>query len=797
MPLAAAMGALWLASVSAQDLANTESARRQQAVMEARELLEHGSRMYDAGDYEGAVKAFTGALEGLPEAPATAVMREAALDRLVVASIERARSLSRKGDVAAARETIDKVLADGVAPDDPRARRMRGELDDPIRTNPALTAEHVEDIDQVRQFLYLADGDYQLGRFDAALENYEQVLCIDPTNTAARRGMERVTAARNDYYRAAQDHTRAELLGAVDAAWELSPNCVIEDPGGYGMAGSSTMHQRVLIEAKLDRLIFPVVQLEDVSLSEAADFLRAQAQQLDTLEIDPAHRGIGIVVKQGAEDTPEGQKMRAARVNLQLKNVPLSKILDYIGQQTGTVWSIGEFAVVIRPAGASSGAQIVKSYRVPPDFLSSGAAGADAGAADPFAVAPKEGLLARKLSAEEVLRDKGVRFDEGCYANFNAGTSTLVVRNTPDMHDYIDQIVDEATQTEPVQVVVRVTLMRVQEDRLKELGFEWLASPFDFGNVFLSGGTTGNGGAINDVPNPPFTNPGTFAITSGVRSGYQAIAPDSIDALIANTNRGFSTAPQRAPGILTVNGLLSKGQIQVMMRALDQKKGFDTMSTPATVTRSGQRSSIRAVREFIYPTEYEPPELPNNVGGGGGVLVGPGGILGIGGGGGGSFPVTPATPTAFEMREVGMILEVEPVVGADRKFIDLTLNPVLTEFDGFVNFGSPINSTQSSGPLGLGGDVPVEITANNILMPVFSVNRLNTALTVADGATVVIGGLLEEKITTIEDKIPLLGEIPLVGRLFTNKIDQSIRRVVLFFVNVELLDPAGQKFRNR
>ena len=100
---------------------------------------------------------------------------------------------------------------------------MRAELDDPIRTNPALTAEHVADIDKVRQLLYLADGDFELGRFDAALTNYEQVLCIDPTNKAARRGMERVAVARTDYFRAAQDHMRAELLAEVDAAWEIAP----------------------------------------------------------------------------------------------------------------------------------------------------------------------------------------------------------------------------------------------------------------------------------------------------------------------------------------------------------------------------------------------------------------------------------------------------------------------------------------------------------------------------------------------------------------------------------------------
>ena len=389
-----------------------------------------------------------------------------------------------------------------------------------------------------------------------------------------------------------------------------------------------------------------------------------------------------------------------------------------------------------------------------------------------------------------MLKQQGVSFGEGCYASFNGATSTMVVRNTPDMHSLVQQIVDNALLTEPAQVVVRVTVMRTQEQHLKELGFDWLISPFDFGNLFLGGGTVGSGTEINDVPGPPTSNVNTDPVTAGLRSGDEAVLRNSIDALIANPTRDPGVGQRRAPGVLTFNGLLSKGDVQMMIRAIDQEKGFDVISTPATVTRSGQRSSIKVVREFIYPTEYEPPELPTSVDS----FASAG--FGFGSGSTG-FPVTPATPTAFETRETGMVLEVEPVVDANRQFIDVTLNPVLTEFDGFVNYGSPILAPQSTGPLGRGGQDSVEITANRILMPVFSVNRANTAVTIADGATIVIGGLLEEKISQVEDKVPLLGDIPMVGRLFTTKASQPVRRVVLFLVNVELLDPAGEKFGGR
>jgi Mg-chelatase subunit ChlD len=88
------------------------------------------------------------------------------------------------------------------------------------RSNPALTAEHAKSVDRVRENLHQAEGNYDLGEFDEAEAHYEDVLRIDPGNRAARRGMERITSAKSDYYRAAYDHTRAELLTEVDEAWE-------------------------------------------------------------------------------------------------------------------------------------------------------------------------------------------------------------------------------------------------------------------------------------------------------------------------------------------------------------------------------------------------------------------------------------------------------------------------------------------------------------------------------------------------------------------------------------------------
>ncbi len=85
-----------------------------------------------------------------------------------------------------------------------------------------ITQAPTEHLDQIRKTLYTAEGNLNLGKYDDAKKAYQDALKIDRNNSTARRGLEKVEAAKSDYYRAAYDHTRAELLSQVDSTWELS-----------------------------------------------------------------------------------------------------------------------------------------------------------------------------------------------------------------------------------------------------------------------------------------------------------------------------------------------------------------------------------------------------------------------------------------------------------------------------------------------------------------------------------------------------------------------------------------------
>ena len=136
-----------------------------------------------------------------------------------------------------------------------------------------------------------------------------------------------------------------------------------------------------------------------------------------------------------------------------------------------------------------------------------------------------------------------------------------------------------------------------------------------------------------------------------------------------------------------------------------------------------------------------------------------------------------------------MTLEVEPVVGPDGQTIDLNLVPQVVEFEGFINYGSPI---QTSSTDILGVSHIVVLTPNIINQPVFSTRKVTTSVSVWDGQTVVLGGLMREDVQKTEDRTPILGDIPIFGRLFRTNAEQHQKRNLVIFVTARLITPGGQ-----
>jgi general secretion pathway protein D len=744
------------AGIEAQ--AELEIAKRMQlAEQYAPQAMQRGSVALMERDYDTAYAQYKAAVDALPDAPNVRELRAAAMDGFSKAVMGLAEARIEEGRWEDATETVKVILEPQYNPNYKPAQRLLARLEAPDYFNKTVTPGFVAKVEEVKTLLNEGQGLYDSGRFDEAMAKYEAVLRIDRYNVAARRGMEQVNLARTRVADAAYNDTRAAMITQVDKAWEtpvrrvdLGPSAVIEQP-------VLTTRGTQSVNRKLDDIIVPRINFTDATVREAIEYLRQRSVALDTTGIED-ERGVNIVLKLDPSAASQ-------TITIDLANIPLREALDYITRLAGLKIKVEPFAVLIVPINEPTETLITKEYRVPADFLNTlpaaGGAAADTGGFG-------GGTAVSKSRAMESLEAQGVLFPAGASANLLSG-GRLIVRNTQENLDLVDTLVDSASSAVIDQVEIESKFIEITQNNLKELGFDWLLGQFALpggSGVFGSGGTAGNqfnaaSPGSNLGPFYPFLYPGTTVpvgvnpVTAGNRSGQTAITGNALDGLL------FGSPVGPAAGILSLAGVFTNPQFQVVLRALNQKKGIDVLSAPKVTTKSGMLATIEIIREFIYPDIYSPPQIPQTTGTG-------------------TQPITPATPESFKMKPTGVRLEVEPTVGADNYTIGLRLVPEVTEFEGFINYGSPI--------LNRG----IVVTQNVINYPVFSERKVTTEVNIFDGQTVALGGLIREDVQKVNDKTPLLGDIPLAGGLFRSQADQHIKRNLVIFVTANLIDPAGQ-----
>ncbi len=806
------------ASATGTTSAETERAviRHEQNLLEADSLMKQALRKKSEGNLK---EAFVDAWKALKLAPgggprsgivsdyasvALPWARQLALDGVFTDQIATHNGFSGEDGLPLSAESVAKsVLDPEVDPGNRAAVALLSDLEQPQVFNKTMTPKAAAKRDEVTRLLREAGQLEQSGRHKEAIRKYDDVLLIDPYNEAARKGMETVDNALLKYGDEAYNESRARLLWQVDKAWERAPRRPKQGRSTESIGRQQEAKGTDEIVAKLNSIIIPKIDLNDSPISEAIEYLKQKSA-----DVSPDKRGVNIFLKLAtaapsaaapavagvpAVPTAPGTPATVApaaptgepHVTLSLSHVPLYVALDYLAKLSSLKLKIDPYAVSIVPLSEPTDILITKEYKVPPSFIPQKTADTNSalpmpGAAPSDANQPR---VAAKYNAKEYLQLQGVDFPDGASANYIPMGSKLVVRNTRDNIDLIDGLVDAAMGEAPSQVSIETKFLEINQNNLQELGFDWLLGPFSIG-----GGVYGTGGGNASGPlaaggNYPFGNPmaGGAAMNpvGALRSGDTAISPNSIDALLAGQT-GETASP--APGIFSVAGVFTDPQFQLVIRALNQKKGIDLMSAPKVTTKSGVQATVKIVNEFKYPKQYDPPQIPQSSSNTG---IPP--------------TVTPSFPRDFTTENLGVVLVAKPTIGPDGYTIDMELDPKVTDFDGFINYGSPINAVgyNTSIANGLIQEVPVPqtLTTNVINQPVFTVREVNTYVTVWDGQTVALGGLIREDVQKVQDKVPILGDVPWAGRLFRSDADQKLKKNLVIFVTPRILDAEGQPRR--
>ncbi|HCR36689.1 MAG TPA: type II secretory pathway, component PulD, partial [Opitutae bacterium] len=362
----------------------------------------------------------------------------------------------------------------------------------------------------------------------------------------------------------------------------------------------------------------------------------------------------------------------------------------------------------------------------------------------------------------------GVLFDADPGPCLAFDGTQLIVTQTPRNLQRLRNILRRYQETK--QVEIEAKFMEVQQGALEELGFQW--------NV-THGSSTYQTQALNSSASALRSLGGAFS-TQGTTAGDGSItfangAPamplsNSPPAFPNNINLWVGT-----PNIANILGVTDGWRVNLIIKALEQKTGTDLMSAPKLTVLSGKTAEIVVAQEMRYPQSYG--KINSAVGTSNSTLV-TGGSAGV--------TITAGTPQDFTVREVGVQMQVTPTVEDDNESISLRLEPEVTEFEGFVEYGG------SSVAIASGTTVNVP---SGFFQPIFSVRRIQTEVTIYDGATVIMGGLTREQVKEVDDRVPVLGNIPLLGRLFRSKGETSQKRNLLIFVTANMISPGGAPSR--
>lgn len=186
------------------------------------------------------------------------------------------------------------------------------------------------------------------------------------------------------------------------------------------------------------------------------------------------------------------------------------------------------------------------------------------------------------------------------------------------------------------------------------------------------------------------------------------------------------------------------------VKALEEQGKANLLSSPTVTTLSGQMANIQLANIFPYASNVE----RTNVG-------------------------TPATPIFVEKYKVsekttGITLEVTPKVAGESKVITMDIHPEVSVLVRQI-------------PLSASGDFPTDLG-----YPLIDTRTTQTSVVVRSGETVVIGGLIREDENVTNRKVPVLGDIPLIGNFFKSKYVNRTKKNLIIFLTATIVDSTGE-----
>jgi len=447
-------------------------------------------------------------------------------------------------------------------------------------------------------------------------------------------------------------------------------------------------------------------------------------------------------------------------ITVHIANYPLRQLLDYIARNHGLMFTTTQDGVLITTPDQPK----LEAFVIPLNYGLvdveeapwSGAVTGQGSAAQPQPP-PTTSSIEKLIANLPQLVDQ---WPQGSFTYLDRKMNILFLRTTRDAYAEAIRLLDPVDQI-PIQVLIKTLFIEIDALELESAGISLELKNAD---------TAPN--ADND-----------FRLLDG--KILQFGAEDFLETSGRNAT-------------LRLAGVCDAGEFNLILDAIQRTSRARTLAAPNVICINNCTASVSVTQNLIYIEDYEVDRAD---------------ISGTSYGNPYYTPPTGTTPTYMpplssepivtpvfaEDEYTGFTLDVCPSVGRDTRYISLHLNPRMREeilprqkFTIFLPTNQPIVPTTPTN-----GSTQQQVTGFQeveIERPVIAERSLSTKLTAADGSIVILGGLIQQKKTQVRDKVPFLGDIPILGWLFSNTSYRDKKTNLLIFVQAEVITPTGARY---
>jgi type IV pilus assembly protein PilQ len=234
------------------------------------------------------------------------------------------------------------------------------------------------------------------------------------------------------------------------------------------------------------------------------------------------------------------------------------------------------------------------------------------------------------------------------------------------------------------------------------------------------------------------TNTVTGTTTAGTNTNNITTTTSSLADTLSNAANLFQTVASTGSTERLATALFSASEFNLVLSALQEQQGVKVVSNPTILTLNNTEAQINVGEEYPIPNYTYNQER-------------------------GVFEVS-----GFNYKQIGIILKVTPQVNS-RGDIKLTLAPEVSQRGRSVSFGG----------------------AGNSEIPIIATRKALTQVSLKDGFTMGIGGMLTTQSSNSQTKVPVIGSVPVLGRLFRHDSRTTDTTNLIIFITAKTISAEG------